>query len=201
MAPPISNPYVVLDIQRLAYEDYVVLEDFTLTLERGQRVAICGKNGSGKSTLIKAILKHYDRSYDFESLKIEGSIRCVSGLIVSYVSQDTAFLMGTFENFAKMQGVEMHLLRSMLDKLDFEPILFDQDLSCLSEGQKKKVLLAASICQRAHLYIWDEPLNYIDLLSRLQIEEMILKYEPTVLFIEHDPHFVDRIASHMIELS
>ena len=201
MAPPISNPYVSLDIQRLAYDDNVVLEDFSLNLERGQRVAICGRNGSGKSTLMKAILKKYDESYDFESLKIEGNIRFASGLIVSYVSRDTAFLMGSFDDFAKMQGVEKHLLRSMLDKLDFEHILFEQDLSSLSEGQKKKVLLAASICQRAHLYIWDEPLNYIDLLSRLQIEEMLLKYEPTLLFIEHDPHFIDRIATHMIALS
>ena len=201
MAPPMSNPYVALDIQNLAYEDNVVLEDFALSLERGQRVAICGKNGSGKSTLMKAILKKYGSIDDDESLKIEGSIRLASGLIVSYVSQDTAFLMGSFDDFAKVHGVEKHLLRSMLDKLDFEPILFEQDLASLSEGQKKKVLLAASICQRAHLYIWDEPLNYIDLLSRLQIEEMLLKYEPTLLFIEHDPHFIDRIATHVIELT
>ena len=200
-AMELSSPYVMLEIERLSYETHVVLEELRLNIEKGQRVAVCGKNGSGKSTLIKAILKKHASECDWDDLKVEGRIRFANGLIVSYVSQDTSFLKGTFEDFSTMHGVELHLLRSMLNKLDFDPVLFENDLSSLSEGQKKKVLLASSICQRAHLYIWDEPLNYIDLLSRIQIEEMILKYEPTVLFIEHDPHFVERIATHVIELA
>ena len=68
-----------------------------------------------------------------------------------------------------------------------------------SEGQKKKVLLAASLCERAHLYIWDEPLNFIDVFSRIQLEELILKWKPTLLFVEHDKAFVDKVASKVIE--
>ena len=69
-----------------------------------------------------------------------------------------------------------------------------------SAGQKKKVLLAKSLCQSAHLYLWDEPLNYIDLFSRMQIEQLILDYEPTLLFVEHDEAFTQKIATRIVEL-
>ncbi|MBE6829813.1 MAG: Lsa family ABC-F type ribosomal protection protein, partial [Ruminococcaceae bacterium] len=67
-------------------------------------------------------------------------------------------------------------------------------------GQKKKVLIARSLCEQAHLYLWDEPLNFIDVLSRMQIEELLLKYRPTMLFVEHDSSFVDSIATRRILL-
>ena len=70
-----------------------------------------------------------------------------------------------------------------------------------SAGQKKKVLLAASLCEQAHLHVWDEPMNYIDVLSRIQFEELILTYRPTLLFVEHDRSFCEKIATRSIELS
>ena len=70
----------------------------------------------------------------------------------------------------------------------------------MSEGQKKKVLIAGSLCEKAHLYVWDEPLNFIDVFSRMQIEKMILTYQPTLLFVEHDEAFRRNIATKTIEL-
>lgn len=64
-----------------------------------------------------------------------------------------------------------------------------------SEGQKKKVLIASSLLTSAHLYIWDEPLNYIDVFSRMQIEKLILNSKPTMLIVEHDVRFCDKIAT------
>ncbi len=69
-----------------------------------------------------------------------------------------------------------------------------------SAGQKKKVLIARSLCEKAHLYIWDEPLNYIDVLSRIQIEELLLESQPTILFVEHDAAFCDAIATKTVNL-
>ena len=69
-----------------------------------------------------------------------------------------------------------------------------------SEGQKKKVLLAGSLCQQAHLYIWDEPLNYIDMDSRVQIEELILKFRPSMILVEHDEAFAKRVATGEIQV-
>lgn len=79
--------------------------------------------------------------------------------------------------------------------------LIDIAIENFSMGQKKKILLAKSICEEAHLYIWDEPLNYIDVISRIQIENMILQYSPTMILVEHDRRFVDKVATDIIALS
>ena len=79
-------------------------------------------------------------------------------------------------------------------------IQVEKDMQDFSEEQKKKVLLARSLCQQAHLYIWDEPLNYIDVYSRIQLEQLILKFCPTMLFVEHDQMFQQRIATAKIEV-
>ena len=88
----------------------------------------------------------------------------------------------------------------MLQKLGVESKLFNRDLTELSEGQKKKVMIARSISESAELYIWDEMLNYIDIQSREQIESMILKYKPTILFVEHDETFRNKIMTKEIVL-
>ena len=77
---------------------------------------------------------------------------------------------------------------------------FEKDISSFSDGQKKKVLIARSLCEKAHLHIWDEPMNYIDVISRMQIENLILNFEPTILFVEHDKEFCDNIATKVVEL-
>lgn len=92
------------------------------------------------------------------------------------------------------------LLLTILRKLDFERSQFARDMSGYSGGQKKKVLLARSLCQSAHLYVWDEPLNYIDLFSRIQLEQLILEYQPTMLLVEHDRSFLDAVATKIVYL-
>jgi len=69
-----------------------------------------------------------------------------------------------------------------------------------SGGQNKKVLIAKSLCEKAHLYIWDEPLNFVDVISRIQIEELLLSFEPTILFVEHDRVFCEIIANKTVNL-
>ena len=88
----------------------------------------------------------------------------------------------------------------MLSKMGFSTIDFDKDISNMSEGQKKKVLIAKSVSEQANIYIWDEPLNYVDILTRMQIEEAILKYTPTLIFVEHDETFVENIATKVMYL-
>ena len=63
------------------------------------------------------------------------------------------------------------------------------------------MLLAASLCEPAHLFLWDEPLNFIDIFSRIQLEELILSFQPSMLFVEHDRTFREKIATKIIELS
>ena len=73
-------------------------------------------------------------------------------------------------------------------------------MDSFSEGQKKKTLIAASLCRPAHIYVWDEPLNFIDVFSRIQIEELIKEFQPTMLFVEHDEAFRRNTATKEVEL-
>lgn len=84
-------------------------------------------------------------------------------------------------------------------QLDFERIQFTKNMEEYSEGQKKKILLATSLLTPALLYIWDEPLNFIDIFSRIQIEKLMLTYKPTMLFVEHDVRFCEKIATKTVE--
>ena len=88
----------------------------------------------------------------------------------------------------------------MLVKMGLSQNDFDTNIQDMSEGQKKKILIAKSISEQANIYIWDEPLNYIDILTREQIEDTILKYKPTIIFVEHDERFIEKIATKTIKL-
>lgn len=192
---PLTFPKEVLvsaDGISVDYGDRTVCGPLGFEIRRGDRVALQGKNGSGKTSLIKLILG--------QDVPHSGSIRVANNLIVSYVSQDTSFLQGDLREFASDRGLDESLFKAILRKLDFSRTQFEKKMQDYSEGQKKKVLLAASLTQPAHLYLWDEPLNYIDLLSRIQIEDLILSYQPTMLFVEHDSCFTEKIANRMIPL-
>ena len=88
----------------------------------------------------------------------------------------------------------------MLIKMGLSQKDFDTNIQDMSEGQKKKVLIAKSISEQANIYVWDEPLNYIDIITREQIEDTILKYNPTIIFVEHDERFIEKIATKIIKL-
>lgn len=99
-----------------------------------------------------------------------------------------------------MEREKQLLFKALLRKLDFSRIQFDKSMNEYSAGQKKKVLLAKSLCEKAHLYIWDEPLNYLDIFSRMQIIDVILKFKTTMLMVEHDRYFSEMIATDYIVL-
>ena len=87
------------------------------------------------------------------------------------------------------RGLDRSLFCTVLRQLDLSRTQLSGDIAEYSAGQKKKVLLAASLLTPAHLYIWDEPLNYIDIFSRMQLETLLAAYRPTMLFAEHDIRF------------
>lgn len=175
------------------YDGRAVFQKLFLEIHAGDRIAIRGGNGCGKSTLLRILcgLKtdHTGKLYKSDRLKI------------SYVPQSTEGLSGDLRDYAQNLQIDESLFKAILRKLDFSRAQFDKDIANFSDGQKKKVLLAGSLCQQAHLYIWDEPLNYIDILSRMQIERLILDSKPTLLFVEHDIAFCKNVATKTIWLS
>ena len=129
-----------------------------------------------------------------------GICETASGLTISYISQNTSMLEGSLSQFCEKQALNESLFCAILRQLALEREQFQKDLKEYSQGQKKKVLLAASLLTPAHLYIWDEPLNYMDVFSRMQIEKLLLDVQPTILFVEHDTRFREKIATKTIAL-
>lgn len=175
----------------LSYDDKKVFEDLSLTIHNHDRVLLKGPNGCGKSSLIHFIIG--------ENMQYQGQYVLGSQLKISYVPQDCTFLHGRLDDWIQRYDCDLTLVKTLLRKLGFSRSHFDISLENLSQGQKKKVMLAISLATPAHLYIWDEPLNYIDIFSRMQIEKTILTYQPTLLFVEHDQYFQETIATEVID--
>ena len=176
----------------ICYDGNTVSEPVSFTIQRGDRVVLDGKNGSGKSSLLKLLAG--------EPIEHTGMIQLGSGLIISYVPQDTSHLKGMLSDFADENHIDESLFKAILRKIDFERIQFEKDIRDFSGGQKKKVLIAKSLCEQAHLYVWDEPLNFIDVYSRMQIEQLIKEFSPTMVLVEHDSVFREMVATKTVQL-
>ncbi|MCR5121759.1 MAG: ATP-binding cassette domain-containing protein [Ruminococcus sp.] len=178
--------------------DEPVCRGLTFSVKQGERIALHGANGCGKSTLMRVILQKAGVLAADDSLSVGGVCETASGLIVSYVPQDTSFLRGGIPEFCEERGLDRSMFCTVLRQLDLSRAQFGKDISEYSAGQKKKVLIAASLLTPAHLYIWDEPLNFIDIFSRMQIETLLEYYRPTMLFAEHDKRFRENIGAETI---
>lgn len=187
-----TNTLVSLKDVSIVYGTQKVCENITFAINKGDRIALSGRNGSGKSCLIRLICGM--------EIPHAGSVDVGSRLLISYVSQDTSPLSGNLTDYAKQSGIDESLFKTILRKFDFSRAQFDKDMRAFSEGQRKKVLLARSLCEKAHLHVWDEPLNFIDVISRMQIERLLTECKPTLLFVEHDKMFCERIATRTVEL-
>jgi len=177
---------------RVTYDGRTVCEGVNFTLRRGDRIALSGPNGCGKSSILKALCG--------QGGSLTGQVSIAPSLVISYVPQQTEDMRGPVEGFIRENGVDETLFKAMLRNMDFTRDLFDRPIEQMSQGQKKKLLLARSLCIPAHLYVWDEPMNYIDVLSRVQLEGLLLEYEPTLLLVEHDAVFLERVCTQTIRL-
>lgn len=176
----------------IRYNGKTVFENINFAVNKGDRVLLKGKNGSGKSSIIKLVTG--------EDIAYTGTFEKGAGLKISYVPQDVSNISGNLSDYAKQHNIDESLFKAILRKLDFSRIQFEKDMKSFSEGQKKKVVIAKSLCEKAHLHIWDEPMNYIDVISRMQIEKLLMDFEPAILFVEHDSTFCEKIATKTIEL-
>ena len=193
----------------------------TKNLEKRQQKSIEEKENllkdiERKDSLFLRPLQHYksllvsasELSYQFGERKLfsninfeihQGDVIAINGANGSGKSTLIKILLGQYLDYIG-QGVDETTCRTILSKLDFPKELFDTNMKLYSDGQKKKVLISISLSKPAHLYIWDEPLNYIDVISRIQIEELIKEVKPTLILIEHDQRFVNHIANKIIQI-
>ena len=176
----------------LFYGKKEVFKDLSFSVESGEKVAIKGSNGCGKSSLLKFICG--------EKIAARGEVYLKSRCKISYISQNYDYLCGNLADFATENKIDKTRFFTLLFKMGFDRTQFNIDIKDCSAGQKKKVLIAKSLCEEADLYVWDEPLNYIDVISRIQIEEMLKSSKITLLFVEHDIAFINNLADKIIEM-
>lgn len=174
------------------YNGKDICRPISFEIKQGERIVLDGKNGSGKTSLLKLLMG--------QSIEHHGTLTIGSGIILSYVPQDTSHLSGTLSGLAKENNLDESLFKAILRKLDFERVQFEKNIRDFSGGQKKKVLIAKSLCEQAHLYVWDEPMNFIDVYSRIQIEQLISEFAPTMLLVEHDNAFREAVATKIVQL-
>ena len=186
---PVLAEAVNLEIR---YGDRTICGPVSFRIKSGDRLLLRGANGAGKSSILKLL--------QGEEVPHSGTLNRGGSLVLSCVPQDCSGLSGGLREFEREQNLDGSLFRAILRKLDFSREQFEKDLSGYSEGQKKKVLLAASLCRPAHLYVWDEPLNYVDVLSRMQLETLIREFQPTMVLVEHDRAFQEDVATQIIDL-
>lgn len=176
----------------LAFDEKILFQPFDFSLKVGEIAAIVGPNGQGKSSIIK----YFSGNFSGER---NGFVQLPQGIKISFVRQiyDNR---GYLKDFATENQLDYELFLSNLRKLGMERKQFTQKIETMSQGQQKKVELARSLSQEAELYLWDEPLNYLDVFNHEQIVQLLENSQPTMLLVEHDQAFVEKVSNQIINL-
>lgn len=182
----------VADLQ-LCYGDRQLFQPLSFEINQGDRIAIQGANGSGKSSIIQCLLGQFQG-------EMSGVIQQPQGVTISYVRQNYEDNRGTLQEFAETHRLSYQDLLNNLRKLGIERTVFNNCIEDMSMGQRKRVELAKSLATPAELFIWDEPLNYLDVFNHKQLEEVIQTVQPTMLIVEHDTTFLKNVATSIIQL-
>ncbi len=184
--------YMRLHEVDFSYPGNLILEDITFDIEKGDRIWIRGGNGSGKTTLLRIL--------SGELIPTSGFVHKAIDLKISTAYQEMPVVRGMVSDYLKACGTSITGFVRMLDYFNMGIEYLDRRIETLSEGERKKLDIARAFSSSAPLYIWDEPLNYMDYHFRVQLEEAVLKYRPTVIFVEHDRSFAEKIATKIIDL-
>ena len=198
LSPRLESGHDVLALEHLnkAFGDLTLFQDLNYQVFKGDRIALVGENGSGKTTLFR-ILQN-------EVTPDSGTVRLGSKVQISYYDQEHSnlnpnnSLFDEISNeFPKMTNTE---IRNLLAAFLFTGDDVFQKISSLSGGEKGRLSLAKMMLSEGNLLLLDEPTNHLDLTSREVLENALVHYSGTILFISHDRYFINRIATKVIEL-
>ena len=187
------NPVLRVKNFTLSYNDVPLFKPLTFEVLQGEQVAIIGPNGGGKTSFLKFLQGTFTG-------EVYGEIYVPQSLTQSSIRQQHDDNVGMLKEFADAQSIDYTLFLNNLRILGFGRDVFTVAIENMSNGQQKKVEFAKSLGLPAELYLWDEPLNYLDVFNQQQIEAMITRFKPTLLFVEHDAVFVEHVATKVVTL-
>lgn len=195
--PLMQSGYNVLELEDVAFGYQTPLfEHLNLDVKRGERIALIGPNGIGKTTLFKLILNQLTPTH--------GTIHFGSHVMSAYYDQEHTSLNPHKTIFNEIQDDYPRMnntqVRSLLATFQFKNDDVFKEIHMLSGGEKGRVVLAKLLLTRANLLILDEPTNHLDLASKEILEDALLDFSGTVLFISHDRYFINKVATRIVEM-
>ncbi len=181
-----------------SFGDREIVKDFSLRVLKGNRIGVVGPNGSGKTTLIKLLTKHLEPD--------SGFVRIGKNLEMAYFDQNRTMLdpnktlwktlCGEGDHIY-VRGHWRHVIAYLKDFL-FTPEQAQSPVSCLSGGEKNRLMLALSLAKESNFLVLDEPTNDLDMDTLDLLQEVLDEYQGTILLVSHDRDFLNKITTSML---
>lgn len=187
-----SEAIIKLQDVSFSFGDRQLFSSLSAVIESGDRVWIRGENGAGKSTLLN-IIRGRIRTYS-------GILKIQSNLAIAESYQEALWQRGFLKDLLQEHGIDRSVFQTTLAYFDMHDSYFERPIETFSQGELKKIDIARALASENHLIILDEPLNYMDLFFREQLEKAIKHYQPTMIFVEHDAYFGEAVATKIITL-
>ena len=176
----------------VVHRNGALFEPVSFRVATGDRLAIVGPNGCGKTSLAEFVAG--------APLACEGGFSRPAFVTVAHARQQPHWTRGFLRKRLTGDGIDETRFRRIMAAFGVPESVLERPIESMSFGQQKKIELARSIATPADLLIWDEPLNFIDVDARELVEQAVLRDAPTLVFVEHDATFLDRVATSRIEL-
>ena len=192
---------IVLEVDRLtkSFDDEMVFSDVAFTLTRGERLAVVGPNGVGKTTLLKCLAGVYEAD--------RGKFRLGHEVSVGYMPQDHEDSLKDAKHMTAYEWLHqwdpkatVEEVRGLLGRMLFPSEDAEKSISALSGGETVRLLMSKLTLTKDNLLLLDEPTNHLDLESIRALEESLVKYEGTMIFVVHDQAVLEEVATCVLEL-
>lgn len=194
-APRSGNYPVIAEELGKTYGNHVVFKDASVTIERGQKIALVGKNGEGKSTFVKAIMGEID---------FDGKLQLGHNSMIGYFAQDQAAkLDGELTVFQTIDQIAIGDVRTniknILGAFMFSGDTIEKKVKMLSGGERTRLAMIKLLLQPVNLLILDEPTNHLDIKTKDILKDALKAFDGTLILVSHDRDFLDGLADKVFE--
>jgi len=192
-----GNVVLTLENGAVGYADKILADPINLDIRKQQAIAIVGPNGIGKSTLLKSIIS--------EIPLLKGRVQLGANVDLGYYDQELGNLSKNKSVLAEIWDLHPTLnekdVRSILGSFLFSGADVEKTIPALSGGEKARLSLCKLALDQKNFLVLDEPTNHLDIDSKEVLENALIDYDGTLLFVSHDRYFINRIATNIVELS
>lgn len=182
-----------------SYEEKTIINDFSISISKGEKVGIVGTNGVGKTTLLKLLLKQLDPD--------KGEVKWGDSVEASYFPQDQRDAIEPHSDtlvewlLKNSSGYELQDIRAILGRMLFSQDMANKPTHVLSGGEKSRLIIGKMILGGDNVIVLDEPTNHLDLETIESLNLALTHFEGTVLLVSHDREFISSLCSRIIEVT